>query len=197
MPGAKLTHVVVEHAVAEQSKVRKMNYVVRWGDDSKEVKKDGLGVGTPAATFMAPLLAGGTFDFSKALGQKPAVVVFWASWCEPCLKEAPHLIQLYEKYKSKGVEFVAVSIDEADDHATLAKVVADLSITYPIALDPDGEVLAKYAQGASIPLTFLIGADGKVVYRHQNFAEGDEAELEEALKGAIAEAKATDSESLR
>ncbi len=120
------------------------------------------------------------------------VVVFWASWCKPCLREAPHLVQLYEKYKSKGVAFVAVSIDEADDHATLEAVVADLNISYPVALDPNGEALALYAQGASIPLTFLLGADSMVAYRHQNFAEGDEVPLEAAIGAALA---ATDTKS--
>lgn len=163
-----------------------MNYVVRWDTASEEAKKDGLGLGSPAMTFTAPLLGGGTFDFAKALGQAPTVIVFWASWCKPCIKEAPHLVQLYEEYKGQGVEFIAVSIDEPDDRGTLETLVADLKISYPVALDPEGEVLALYAQGASIPLIFLIGADGKVAYRHQNFTEGDEGDLETALKGALA-----------
>ncbi len=171
--------------MAEQSKAREMNYVVRWDDDAEEVKKDGLGIGAQAATFTAELLGGGTFDFSNVLGHKPVVVIFWASWCKPCLQEAPHLVKLYEKYKSKGVAFVAVSIDEVDDHATLKSVVTELKIPYPVALDPNGEVLALYAQGASIPLTFLLGAEGEVIYRHQNFTEGDEVPLEEAIAKAL------------
>lgn len=171
--------------MAEQSKAREMNYVVRWDDDSEEVTKDGIGVGAQATPFTAEILGGGAFDFSNVLGHKPVVVVFWASWCKPCLQEAPHLVKLYEKYKSKGVEFVAVSIDEVDDHATLKSVVAKLKITYPVALDPDGEVLALYAQGASIPLTFLLGAEGEVIYRHQNFTEGGEVPLERAIAKAL------------
>ncbi len=178
---------MVEVAVAEVSKTRGAQYLVRWDDAQEKLEKAGLQVGSEAETFVAQLLGGGSYDLSTALGKKTTVIVFWASWCKPCLLEAPHLIALYEKYASKGVEFVAVSIDEVDDRATLTKVVADLKLPYPVALDPEGKALALYAQGASIPLTFVVGKDGKVSYRHQNFAEGDQVALEAAIQESQAD----------
>lgn len=131
--------------------------------------------------FKAPLLSGGVFDFGKVLERKPAVLVFWASWCKPCLAEAPHLVALHRKYAAKSVAFAAVSIDEKDALPELRAVVKKLKLPYPIPLDPKGEVLAKYAKGASIPLVFVVDRTGTVVYTHRNFKPGDEVGLETAI----------------
>lgn len=78
-----------------------------------------------------------------------------------------------------------MSIDDKDDYDTLKKVVAKLALPYPVALDPGGEVLAKYAKGGGIPLTFVLDRSGAVVYSHRNFRAGDEVELETALKSTL------------
>lgn len=156
-------------------------YTVVW-DASGSANKS---LATRGEVFEAPLLAGGTFDLATALGKKPVLLAFWASWCEPCLVEAPHLVALHGKYAAKGVVFVAVSIDEKDDYDSLRKVVGDLKLPYPVPLDPSGSVLAKYAQGASIPLTFVLDRSGAVVYKHQNFEPGDELGIEKALQAAL------------
>jgi peroxiredoxin len=144
-----------------------------------------LNVGDVAKPFTGLLLDGQTYDFSKALGHRPAVVVFWASWCRPCLLEAPHLLALHEKYSAQGVEFVSVSIDEEQDRAAVAETVAELAIVYPVVLDEKGAILKSYAAGASIPLTFVVGANGNVMYRHQNYSAGDEVPLEAAILEAL------------
>ncbi len=175
--GTSLPRVKVEAVMVEQSKKMERPYVVVWDLSAKANKH----FADRGSAFSAPLLAGGTFDFKTVLGKKPVVLTFWASWCAPCLAEAPHLVALYNKYTTRGVAFVAVSIDEADDYATLRKMVARLKLPYPVVLDPKGQVLGKYAKGASIPLTFVIDRSGAVTYRHQNFEPGDEVGIEAAI----------------
>lgn len=109
------------------------------------------------------------------------MVVFWASWCKPCIDEAPHLERLYKQHGTE-VELVSVSIDEATQIDDLRRVVVDLKISYPVALDPGGEsILPKYAHGIGIPLTLVVGADGTIRYTQRNYQRGDEQKLARAL----------------
>lgn len=91
-------------------------------------------------------------------------------------------MKLHETYGPKGVEFISVSIDALGDHPALRKVAKDRGVTYGIALDPDGEVLAQYAKGASIPLTFVLDSTGAVVFSHRNYEAGDEVKLKAAIR---------------
>lgn len=140
-----------------------------------------------AVPFRLPTLDGAGVDAGELFGKRPVVLVFWASWCAPCLEEAPHLERLFREHSSNGVAFVAVSIDAQEDHASLRDVVKRLGLTYPVALDVDGAVLAKYAVAGGIPLTIVFDARGSVVYRHQNYKAGDERELARVLAGLKAD----------
>jgi peroxiredoxin len=170
--------------VAVQAKQMERTYRVVWGGggDSKEI------LATHGQPFTAPLLSGGSFDFGTVLGRKPVLLTFWASWCKPCLTEAPHVVALHGRYAKKGVAFLAVSIDEEDDYEALRKVATRLEVPYPVPLDPRGEVLAKYAKGASIPLTFVLDGSGRVRYSHRNFETGDEVDIEDAMRSVLADA---------
>lgn len=78
---------------------------------------------------------------------------------------------------------MSVSVDAVQDHDELGRVVTDLAIDYPVTLDPDGDVLAKYARGATIPLTLVIDRNGDIVYQHGNFRPGDEDGLAAEIAG--------------
>ena len=117
---------------------------------------------------------------SDYAGQGKVVLVdFWASWCGPCRREMPNLVDLYAKYKGKGLEIVGVSLDR--DAESWKKGIEQLGITWPQMSD------LKYWQceGAqlyavsSIPHTLLIGPDGTILQRGLH---GDE------LQSAVAEA---------
>lgn len=140
---------------------------------------------TEVQPFRAPLLSGGEIELGAASDHRPVVLVFWASWCAPCVEEAPHLERLHTQHGS-SIRFVSVSIDETNARDDLRRVVAERGITYPVALDPEGGlVLPKYARGIGIPLTFVIGADGKVRVTQRNYQAGDERALERAILDAI------------
>ena len=179
--GSRLARSNVENAVAALGKRAELKYEVVWKRLARFEKK----LAKHGQPFVAPLLAGGDLDLGTLLKHKPLVLVFWASWCRPCLVEAPYLVALHAKYASKGVAFVAVSIDEKDAYPALRKVVTKLKVPYAVALDPRGEALAKYAQGASIPLTFVLDSSGAVIYNHKNFKPGDEVALETAIKSTL------------
>jgi thiol-disulfide isomerase/thioredoxin len=108
--------------------------------------------------IVLPTLDGGTFRLAAEHG-KPVVVNFWATWCLPCRAELPAFEQVIKSYQ--GDDLVIVGVDLAEPPDVVSKYVAELGLTYPIALDEDGEVSALYRiQG--LPTTLFVGRDGTI-----------------------------------
>jgi thiol-disulfide isomerase/thioredoxin len=109
-----------------------------------------------------PILDGGMFRLSQQLG-KPVVVNFWATWCPPCRAELPTFEEVYKNHRSDGLVIVGVDVAEPQDVVT--KFVTDMGLTFPIALDEDGESLALYrVQGLPTTLLFLALYSGQRVF---------------------------------
>ena len=122
---------------------------------------------------------GKTVRLSEFRG-KVVVLNFWASWCSPCLKEIPGLVELQKKYLDRGLMIVGVSMD---DDPELAKVTTQrLKITYPVVFGGP-VVAAAYGQVAVIPSTFVINKEGKIATLHEGFTENEafEAEIKSLL----------------
>lgn len=115
---------------------------------------------------------------SEYVGKGNVILLdFWASWCPPCRAEMPALVELYKQYKDKGFQIVGISID--DDNTAWQKGITDLNITWPQMSDLKGRnsVLSATYGVTSIPQTYLLDKDGKII------ASGFNAEqLAEQLK---------------
>lgn len=158
-------------------------YRIRWTLATKATAR----LATEAQPFRAALLGGGEIEFAGNALRRPTVLVFWASWCEPCLDEAPHLVRLHARYGAQ-VDFVSVSIDDPDHYEKLRGQVSDLGVTYPVALDADGAtILPLFATATGIPLTFVFGDDRRTRYSHRNYQDGDEHALEQAIAEVVRE----------
>ncbi|NDW17964.1 AhpC/TSA family protein [Dysgonomonas sp. 216] len=94
---------------------------------------------------------------------KVVLIDFWASWCGPCIKEMPVVIEAYKKYKAKGFEIVGISLDQDGDAWKTS--IKDLSITWPQMSDLKAwnSDLSKVYGVRSIPHTILLDKDGKIV----------------------------------
>lgn len=122
--------------------------------------------GSEAPDFELKSPKGKTIKLSKLRG-KMVLVDFWASWCGPCRRENPNVVQVYEKYHNQkfkngnGFEIVSVSLDK-DEEAWKKAIDADnLSWKYH-GWDNGGAVSAAYGV-SSIPSAFLIDGEGNVV----------------------------------
>ena len=91
---------------------------------SVSVARAEVKAGQPAADFTGPTLSGSSLKLSSLRG-KVVLVDFWASWCEPCKKELPLLDKLAPKLRAKGIEIVAVNIDDDKNKAADTKAVLD------------------------------------------------------------------------
>jgi DsbE subfamily thiol:disulfide oxidoreductase len=87
---------------------------------------------------------------------------FWATWCDGCRDEMPSMEKLYREFKGKGFEVVAVNVkDKRPDALAFYK---KLQLTYPVVMDPEGEVGLLYG-AFGLPASYLIDRNGTVLGR--------------------------------
>jgi len=101
-----------------------------------------------------------TFDSRNALEKKVLVVRFQASWCKACVREAPGLQRLYEKYRPLGVEVVGVQVQDTAPAAR--RFLQAHRATYPAGLDPRLTVANRFGMKGT-PYTVVISREGELV----------------------------------
>ena len=124
----------------------------------------------------------------EALKGKVVVIDFWTYSCINCLRSLPYVKAWAEKYRGDGLVVIGVHTPEfafEKDIANVRKALADLGITYPVAIDNDYAVWRAFANHYW-PAHYFIDANGRLRYRH--FGEGDYAGSERVIRALLAEA---------
>lgn len=139
--------------------------------------------GKPAPDFTLDSIDGEQVSLSDFKGKSVVILDFWETTCDPCLKEMPHLVKLYEKYKDKGLVVLAVSLDGPDELSHVNSVVHDKGMdVFQVLLDPQTSVYAKYTPKNDRPYTVVIAKNGNIVDEHGSYVPGDEKKLEEVIQ---------------
>jgi thiol-disulfide isomerase/thioredoxin/TolA-binding protein len=132
----------------------------------------------------APTLKFSAFDNKgevdlKDLKGKIVIIDFWATWCGPCMAEAPHMVEINKKYADQGVQMIGISLDS--DPSDLKKVIKEKNFTWPMSFEGkgwDGSYPKQFGV-TGIPQTFIIGPDGTVLWR------GHPAQIDGPLADAL------------
>jgi len=147
-----------------------------------------------APELKLPDLDGNERSLSEFDG-KVRVVDLWATWCEPCIEEMPHFIELQDKYADKGVVFIGVSVERDEDTGepdfkTVRKYIEEHPVNYLILMNDAGQKttdawgqLLEPEFRRAIPATFVVDAKGRVTNTFVGYQEKDV--VEEAIKKAL------------
>jgi thiol-disulfide isomerase/thioredoxin len=150
-----------------------------------------VGVGLPAPAFslrvLNPEASGQSWvaldrfvgDEPEDAGAKAVLMTFFASWCEPCRRELPFLVQLDRMYREQGLRVLGVCIDSEEPGIEAAKkLVAEKKVTYPVLTDRFNFLARRYlGEKAPLPSVFLIRRDGTVVKIERGYAKDASAFL--------------------
>jgi peroxiredoxin len=114
--------------------------------------REGLLAGDKAPDLNLVDLQGNPARLSDQKG-KLIILNFWASWCTPCLIEMPDLKRLYEHFKDRGLEIVAVAVE--DDQQSIQKLVDKYELPFTVLIDKSGRTKSLYRL-AGFPETFIL-----------------------------------------
>ena len=119
-------------------------------------------------------------DLLKRNGERPLLVNYWATWCDPCRDEFPDLVKIDAQYRAKGLDFIAISLDDlADINTAVPKFLREMKAKMPVYLlnvaDPEPAINSVDREwGGALPATFLYNNKGEVVYKHFGRIKADE-----------------------
>jgi peroxiredoxin len=121
----------------------------------------------------------GTLSIAKG---KVTIVDFWATWCKPCEASFPKYQELYVKYKSSGLDIVAISVDEEGEK--VPPFTKAHGADFPIGWD-DSHKLAKCWRPDPMPTMFIVDKQGIVRHVHRRWENGDEKVIEKQIKALL------------
>jgi peroxiredoxin len=146
---------------------------------------DAEAIGETAPAFSLRDIDGKQVSLSDFKG-KVVLVNFWATWCQPCQVEMPHLQKMHTEFADQGFVVLSISIDEARGASMVKPLIKRHGYTFPVLLDKDTSVVSLYNPSKTLPYTAVLDRQHKIQGVHQGYNPGDEvglrAEVEALLK---------------
>jgi peroxiredoxin len=124
----------------------------------------------------------GNYVSLTAMRGKVVVLNFWATWCPPCKLEMPSLNRLYNDYRTKGIEVVAISTDSSEKG--IRNYLGETRLSLRILQDQDGRISRLYGV-YSLPTTYVIDQSGMVVLHYMGEQNWDSLEIRSKLEALL------------
>jgi thiol-disulfide isomerase/thioredoxin len=158
-----------------------------------------IGEGLPAPSFslrtMNPEVAGtGWIALDRFVGDEPedpaakvVLISFFASWCEPCKREMPFLVQLDRMYRDQGLRVLGIAIDKEEAGIEAAKnLIQSAKVTYPVLSDRFNFLARRYlGDKAPLPSVFIVRRDGTIAKIERGYAKDASAFLLSEVQDAL------------
>ena len=163
----------------------------RAAGDPAEPRKVRQAAAREVFRFDIPAIEGGKLTESDFKGRL-LVVDVWGTWCGPCRQIIPHLVELYTRYKSRGVEVVGISAEPGADYETAVRRVREfareLGITYKLGMlnedvyDEIQKVMHYEGEHFTVPTTIVLDREGVIIARYPGYFFGQEKEIGELIE---------------
>ena len=142
-------------------------------------------IGQQVPDFTIKTTDGKSVQMSSLKG-KIVMLQFTASWCSVCRKEMPHIeSDIWKKYQ-KNPNFALYGIDLDEPKDIVEKFTRQIPVTYPLALDPKGEIFYQFAEkGAGVTRNVIVDKTGKIVYMTRLYKEEEFAEMTKVISDLL------------
>lgn len=138
--------------------------------------------GQPAPPFKVIATSGQPLTLANYKGYV-LILDFFASWCQPCKRSIPQIMELNRKYGKQGLQILGLSLDEDKDD--LIEFVTPLKLNYPAALANE-ELINEYGL-RSIPTLFIINKKGVIAEKYMGLTDEVKKNVETTIKMLLAE----------
>lgn len=122
--------------------------------------------------------------FSEYKG-KVLILDYYATWCNPCRKSVPHLIELQKKHGDDGLQVIGLNVGGPEDLEKVPGFAREMGIQYPLAVPDDELVEFMLSDNSSIPQTFVFDREGMLVERAIGFSPAVGARIDSAVENAL------------
>jgi cytochrome c biogenesis protein CcmG, thiol:disulfide interchange protein DsbE len=139
--------------------------------------------GQPVPNFKVVSTSGQTISQENYRGHI-LILDFFATWCQPCRRSIPHLVEMSRKYGKQGLQILGLSVDEGGDRA-VKTFTDEFRVNYPLALAGDSTTIDFGIR--SVPIMYLVDKKGKIVEVYRGYSDEMARSLEQSIKRLLAE----------
>ena len=125
-------------------------------------------------------------SYSDLKGSKLTIIDFWATWCKPCLRAIPKLVELNNEFGAQGAAIIGINVDSPRNTPKIKPYARSAGINYPVLLDLNSEV-SQELRVSVLPTLMIVNSDDEIVFVHQGYRPGDEKMIREKIINLLKE----------